>query len=312
MGLVRFATPGRLDDVGADSDFHDRWHELVSALVPKSTSVSGAGAYVNPALRGGNRNRGQALTWTGLSRPLLVEHRDERRRAYEQAENRDNQIEYLEWHVVRRKGRITRVTFTTETPEYWKLLAELHPEVVLKLYRRHVSRRVRREDLFPDGKTYDPLNRWNTRRGIVHYVMSINSMKDVLGVSQESEPTGQAADGFDQLPYSRATGADSRIDFDIWALSRQGFDIATDNPPGLYMIGWDDSGWTKPDGTPVGDYWTVDRGARGSALRVTYRVPPGEPFEVGDILIGGRPIEFGGQIAEHITMSTHIVSGGAR
>jgi hypothetical protein len=85
--------------------------------------------------------------------------------------------------------------------------------------------------------------------------------------------------------------------------------VSADNPPGLYMLGWDDSGWTKPNGDPVDDYWQVDRGVRGAALRVTYEVPERAGFQVGDILIGGRPIEFGGHIAEHITMSAHVVSG---
>jgi len=310
MELLRFSPPAHLDDAGAGSDFPGLWHDLVSGLIAASTEVSGRGAYVNPARRPGRRDRERAITWTGLSRPLLMEHRDDRRAAYRAAESRDAQIEYLEWHVEREGGTISRVTFTTETPEYWRLLADVRPEVVLALYRRHVSPDIAEEDVFPDGE-YDPANRWNTTDGIVHYIMPINSMGDLLGVSQEVEPSQHAVDGYDALPYSRATGADARINFDVWAMSRQGLSVATADPPGLYMIGWDDSGWTRPDGTPVGDYWTIERGSRGAALRVTYAVPDGEGFRVGDIRIGGRPIEFGGQIAEHITMSAHVVSGGS-
>lgn len=310
MGLVRFSPPGDLDDAGGDPEFGERWHDLVSDLIAEATEVSGRGAYVNPALVDVPGERTRAITWTGLSRPLLMAHRDDRRAAYEQSEDRDQQIEYLEWHVERVEGKISRVTFTTETPEYWKLLAALHPDIVLALYRRHVSPAVARRDLFRRGR-YDPRNRWNTTRGAMHYVMRINSMRDLLGVSQESEPSQHADDGFDALPYSRATGADARINFDLWAMSRQGARLASANPPGLYMIGWDDSGWTKPDGGAVGDYWTIDRGAPGAALRVTYEVPESEGFLAGDISIGGRPLQFGSQIAEHITMSAHVVAGGA-
>lgn len=311
MELVRFAAPGLLDDAPAGSDFPDRWNELVSGLIRESTEVSGRGAYVNPALLPIRRDHGRALTWTGLSRPLLMQHRDDRRAAYAAAESRAVQIEYLEWHVERTDGKISRVTFTTETPEYWKLLAAQHPDVVLALYQRHVSPAVTRTDLFPRGRAYDPKNPWNTTRGIMHFIMPINSMRDLLGVSQELEPSQHAVDGYDALPYSRATGADARINFDLWAMSRQGLQIATANTPGLYMIAWDDSGWTRPDGRPVGDYWTVERGEKGAALRVTYEVPDAEGFFVGDIRIGGRRIEFGGQIAEHIVMSAHVVSGAA-
>ncbi|MGX5769301.1 hypothetical protein ACWKWN_00960 [Microbacterium trichothecenolyticum] len=310
MELARFSAPAHIDDVGPGSDFPVRWHGLVSALIAESTEVSGRGAYVNPALRPGARDRKRAITWTGLSRPLLMKHRDDRRAAYAAAESRDVQIEYLEWHVEKTGGRISRVTFTTETPEYWTLLAEVHPDVVLALYRRLVSPDVAEEDLFPDGGAYEPRNRWNTTDGIVHYIMPINSMGDLLGVSQEIEPSQHAVDGYDALPYSRATGADARINFDVWAISRLGLSVATADPPGLYMIGWDDSGWTKPDGSPVGDYWTIQRGAPGASVRVSYEVPAEEGFLVGDIRIGGREIEFGGQIAEHVTMSAHVVSEG--
>ncbi|WP_345801780.1 hypothetical protein AAIB33_01365 [Microbacterium sp. AZCO] len=311
MGLARFSPPAGIDDVRGDPRFLDEWHRLVSDLIAPATEVSGRGAYVNPALEDVRADRARAITWTGLSRPLLMEHRDDRRAAYAAAEDRAVQIEYLEWHVQRQGGKISAVTFTTETPEYWRLLAERHPDVVLRLYRRLVSPSVKRADLFPGG-VYDPKNRWNTTDGAVHYVMPINSMRDLLGVSQELEPSQHADDGFDALPYSRATGADARINMEIWAMSRHGLRIASADPPGLYMIGWDDSGWTRPDGSPVGDYWTIERGSPGAALRVTYRVPEAEGFLVGDLSIGGRRVEFGAQLAEHITMSAHVVAGGVR
>lgn len=309
MALARFSPPAGIDDAAGDPQFLDEWHEVVSGLLAEATEVSGRGAYVNPALRDVRPKHRRAITWTGLSRPLLMEHRDDRRAAYAAAEDRAVQIEYLEWHVERQDNRISAVTFTCETPEYWRLLAARHPDVVLDLYRRLVSPDVKREDLFPQDE-YDPRNRWNTADGAIHFVMPINSMRDLLGVSQEPEPSQHADDGYDALPYSRATGADARINFDLWAMSRQGMRIATADPPGLYMIGWDDSGWTRPDGTPVGDYWTIQRGIPGAALRVVYRVPETEGFLVGDICIGGRPIEFGAQIAEHITMSAHVVAEG--
>lgn len=311
MGLVRFSPPAGIDDTGGDSRFLDQWHELVSGLVADTTAIAGRGQYVNPARRQVSRDRPRAITWTGLSRPLLMEHRDDRRAAYVAAEDRAVQIEYLEWHVERIDGKISAVVFTTETPEYWRLLAALHPDAVLDLYRRLVSPDVKREDLFGDDGEYDPANSWNTTGGAVHFVMPINSLRDLLGVSQEVEPSQHADDGYDALPYSRATGADARINFDLWALSRQGLSIAADDPPGLYMIGWDDSGWTTPAGLPVGHYWRIVRGWRGAALRVEYRVPESEGFLVGDISIGGRPIEFGSQIAEHITMSAHVITGAA-
>ena len=312
MTLLRFDTPGRLRDVVPGAAFYDEWHRTVERLITTSTSVSGSGRYVDPSRRGVEVVGRRLYTWTGFPRPLLVEHRDNRRAAWVAAEDRDVQIEYLEWHVERAGDTITRVTFTTETPEYWRLLAATDRARVLELYRELVSPEVRSSDLFPDGRTYDPLNRWNTTDGIVHYVMRINSMRDLLGVSQESEPTRRALDGYDALPYKRTTGADARLNLDIWALSRKGHDVSTDEVAGLYVAGWDDTGWERPDGTPVGDYWRVVRGEAGAALRVVYEVPASEGFAVGDIRIGGRPIEFGGQLAEHVTVSAHGLVGRGR
>ncbi|MCX5042533.1 hypothetical protein OG921_05035 [Aldersonia sp. NBC_00410] len=250
------------------------------------------------------------MTWTctGFSRPLLVEHRDDRAAAFAAGEDRATQIEYLEWHVTRVDGRIQRVEFSTETPEYYRTLAASDPDAVLALYRQLVDPGVRSEEIFPGG-VYDPMNRWNTTDGIVHYIMRVNSMKDLLGVSQEAPVPATARDGYDALPYRRATGADARIGFDHWAIARTGLSIGTANPPGIYMIEWDDSGFACPDGTPVGDYWTVLRGLPGAALRLRYEVPAADGFTVSDIHIGGRPITAGGHLAEHIVMSAHIVCG---
>jgi hypothetical protein len=310
--VTRFDTPGSLRDAPTGSPFYDEWHRTIGRLIARSTGLSGAGAYVDPSQVDIGPAVGRAHTWTGFSRPLQVQHRDDRAAAFAAGEDRATQIEYLEWHVERDgTGTIARVTFTTETPEYWKALAAHHPDVVLARYRELVDPAVQEADLFPGG-TYDPMNRWNTTDGIVHYVMPINSMKDLLGVSQEIERTRAALDGYDALPYGRETGADARLNVDLWSITRKDRLVATADPPSPLIVDWDDTGWTAPDGTPVADHWTVVRGRRGAALRVVYEVPAADGYRVGDIRIGGRPITTGGQLAEHVVMSAHTVVGAAR
>jgi hypothetical protein len=90
-------------------------------------------------------------------------------------------------------------------------------------------------------------------------------------------------------------------------LARRGFSVTLREPVGIYMAGWDDTGWTRPDGSPVGDYWRITRGRPGEVLRLEYEVPAGEGFVVGDIRIGGRPVEYGGQLAEHINSVIRVV-----
>lgn len=307
--VARFDTPGSLRDLPSGSPFYASWHRIIDGLIQDRVRLSGPGFSVDPSKVDINVLEKRTATWTGFSRPLLTEHRDDRAAAFAAGEDRAVQIEYLEWHVTRTGGKISKVVFVTETPEYWRALATADPSVLLKLYQRYVSPDVKMGDLFSADGEYDPMNRWNTTDGIVHYIMRINSMKDLLGVSQEFEGAERALDGYDPLPYRRATGADARLSFDNWAITRKSLSVATGDPPGLYMIDWDDTGWAKPDGTPVGDYWTVIRGDRSAALRLQYEVPASEGFTVGDIRIGDRPITTGGQMAEHITMSAHSVAG---
>ena len=273
--VARFETPARLRDAADGSAFFERWHRVVEGLIVTSTSVSGTGRYVDPSKVAIDVGLRRTSTWTGFPRPLLVQHRDDRVAVFTEGEDRAKQIEYLEWRVTRSGDAITKVTFTTETPEYWRALAEAEPDLVLARYRELVDPAVARRDLFNRGGVYDPLNRWNTTHGIVHYVMRINSMGDLLGVSQEREPSGRAQDNFDQLPYSRPTGADARINTDIWSMSRAGWCVATDDAPGPYMIDWDDTGWSartaSRSATTGGSCAGAGRGAapgvRGAGVR---------------------------------------------
>lgn len=307
--VMTFDTPGRLRDLPSDSPLYASWRAVLDELIRTRVALSGPGFSIDPSKIDLDVRERRIKTWTGFPRPLLVQHRDDRQAAFAAGENRDVQIEYLEWRVVRAEGKITRVVFVTETPEYWREIAKTDPSVLLDLYREHVSPDVAMSDLFPGGGPYNPRNRWNTTDGIVHYIMPINSMRDLLGVSEEVQNAQEAKDGYDTLPYARNTGADARLSFDNWAMTRKSLSVGTDDPPGLYMTDWDDTGWVKPDGSPVGDYWKVVRGDRRAALRLEYEVPESEGFVVGDIRIGGRRITTGGQMAEHITVSAHTMAG---
>lgn len=309
VATVAFDAPGRLRDLPPGSPFYDAWRTVLDGLMTTRVPLSGPGFSVDPSKVDLDVRERRTKTWTGFPRPLLMAHRDDRAAAFAAGEDRDVQIEYLEWHVTRVADTIMKVEFVTETPEYWTAVARTDRNVLLRMYRENVHPDVAMDDLFPGGGEYQRRNRWNTTDGIAHYIMRINSMKDLLGVSEERQNAADAEDGYDTVPYERMTGADARLSFDNWAMTRKALSVGTDDPPGLYMIDWDDTGWTKPDGTPVGNYWTVVRGDRQAALRLRYEVPESEGFAVGDIRIGGRKITTGGQIAEHITVSAHTVAG---
>jgi hypothetical protein len=149
----------------------------------------------------------------------------------------------------------------------------------------------------------------------MHFVNNINDITIAVGLAQAGAaatdpdaagPDAVAKDNF-ELPAKTVNAADDYLMREAAALRRSGFDITVHDPVGLYIDGWDDTGWTKPDGTPVGDYWTITRGRPGAVLRLEYEVPPEEGFQVGDIRIGGRPVMHGGQLAEHMTSSLTVV-----
>jgi hypothetical protein len=119
------------------------------------------------------------------------------------------QDEYCEWRVTRGPdGRIQRVTFTSEPPEYWQALhgdtlgdidgVPKYPmvgdrDLLVELYQTYVDPAVRYEDLvcpvdlvderdpahpqvvYPKG-SYNPYNRWNTTDGVMHLSHPANSL----------------------------------------------------------------------------------------------------------------------------------------
>jgi hypothetical protein len=134
--------------------------------------------------------------------------------------------EYCEWRVTRDPdGKIRRVTFTSEPPEYWQALhgdtlpdiagvptypTVGDPDLVLELYREYVSPEVEYEDLIcaedlvdhsdPDAPqviyakgTYNPYNRWNTTDGIMHLTEPANTLGAEIKLAADATVLRSAA-----------------------------------------------------------------------------------------------------------------------
>jgi len=332
MALVaRFDTPASLRDLPAGSPFYDNWHNFIAVRLSPSTPGTNGGEFYDASQIDVNVAGEHTLVWMAFPRDVLMPQRDNRIAAFITADrtpggdvgNRDVQNEYCEWRVVRNAaGKITKVTFTTETPEYWEQLWAVDRARVVALYRSLVSPAVMEADLHVGG-AYRRRNHWNDGDGIVHLIQSINTLSAALGLAQGSAttpaplftgtpppapPTPSARDNH-EMPPGPNTSVDPRALYDVAALVRKPLSVTLREPIGLYIAGYDDTGWTKPSGDPVDDYWTIVRGAPGQILRLEYQVPPADGFVVGDIRIGGRRIEWGGQIAEHVTVSIAGVAG---
>jgi hypothetical protein len=250
-----------------------------------------------------------------------------------------DQDEYCEWHVYKdaATGKPRRIVFTSENPEYWTHLSETDEGKLLALYRGLVSPAVQRDDLFfnsdifvPDfdesgqfsswinrkGR-YNPLNRWNTRDGIVHLSHPANSLSaevflagdaTILRVDAAGAPvTDQAA-----LICCAAYGgmnrsSDPTIGGKINELVRSGLAITIADPVGLYIGEIDPQPIEIPGGIAFEDCWKVSRGdrVRRMILNAEFSLPEGSGFELEDVLVGGEPLRYGGQLAELITIVIH-------
>jgi hypothetical protein len=315
--LPMFDTPASLRDAPAGSPFYTAWSNFIANRLVDLNPGDNAGAFYDPSQTDVNVVATKTLTWIGFPRDkLLPGNRDDKPAAFAAADAdvalRNPQNEYFEWYVTRnRAGKITKLTFVTETPEYYQTLWDNDPALVVNLYRALVNPAVTQADL-QTGTAYNKFNRWNTVDGIVHYIQSINTLSAAFGLAQSARTAASPfRDNFEARPAlaTQPTAVDPRVSFDVHMLIRKGLYVTFRDPIGLYIVEWNDSGFTKPNGSPVDNYWRIVRGSPGMVLRLEYEVPAGQGFVVGDIRIGGHQIVYGGQVAEHITVSTSGTAG---
>jgi hypothetical protein len=244
-------------------------------------------------------------------------------------------VEYCEWHVDRdaASGRISKVTFTSEPPEYWQAMfggtldgsSVPFPgdkDLVLDLYRKLVSPHVEMADLLvkaplksPFGSLnpgdYNPHNKWNTTHGIVHLSAPPNALTAEINLAALATVLYEDNAGkpvVDPDAFIAGTGmgganrnSDPTIAATVNVLARQGAMITLANPVGLYMDHIDLAGWDVPGGTSASDWVRIVRGEKRLIERLVIEAPSDE-FDVSDIRIGGVSVAYGGQIAECITV----------
>lgn len=326
--LTSLDPPGGVADLDEDSALRRAWTGTVSAMfddaVGRARQLAPRPQFYNPLRVSTDANAARSeITWRGFPQVILRAAGGRRGVAYRRADQpvqlrqERSHDEYLEWHVVRdpTTRKIVRIDFTTEPPEYFEFLAARAPDILLDLYRRHISPAVTIGDLYDTGG-YVKLNRWNTRDGAMHLTHPSNSLRAELRLAADATILRRrgnrlltdAQELIECAGYGEpARASDPRIGADVNALAREGYAVTVENPVGLSMKGINTQGWTKPDGAPIGRYFRVLRGTPGNTVRAVFEVPSraraaGQRFVVGDILIGGQRIEFGGQVAEAITV----------
>jgi len=210
------------------------------------------------------------------------------------------QDEYCEWIATRdASGKITRVDFTCENPEYWFTLWHTDPNKVLSLYQQLVDPSVKIDDLFLrdsngnpviDRSTglpaYDPANKFNSQpsagqiTGAVHLISPPNTLGAEIYLAAAAtilrERAGVPVTNPDDLlncsQYGTAgRNSDPHIGASVNAIVAAGGTVVSlQDPVGLYIQTPDFSGYTLPNDpklpkdADVSECWQVLRGTKKS------------------------------------------------
>jgi hypothetical protein len=212
------------------------------------------------------------------------------------------QDEYCEWCVTRdTHGKIVRVDFTCENPEYWNSLWMIDPDRVCELYQSTLGKpQIQVSDLYLhdasgqvviDPSTgrpaYNPLNKWNSgpvstasSGGAMHLTSTPNTLQTEIGLASaatiqrtvgNTDPTKLICCAQFGQPHRNS---DPHIGLSVNVVVGGGATVSLTNPPGLYIQTPDFQGnlYKTPDGTDPSTFWTVLRGRQslkgddGSAL----------------------------------------------
>jgi hypothetical protein len=309
--LSRFDTPGRLDELSGDHRL--AWSSRkVAGMFDQFTSDFPQ--FYNPTVE--NTPAGlppAAIAWPAFPARVLREE-GPGAASWDRADSsRDEQDEYCEWSVERGDdGKITRITFTTEVPEYWEHVAENDPDLLLELYHQFVDPRVERRDLFDGGEKYVRRNRWNesTEGRLAHFVQRSNTLGAAIQLVAEATILRERDDGTpvtdrQELVVCGGLGdpfrnSDPQIAEIVNDAATLGNEITLLDPVGLYLDELQSAGMETPDGADAAEFWRVERGAAGHAVRASFAVPEDRDYVVGDVEVNGRPIARGAQVADKV------------
>ena len=141
--LPQFDPPADIDDM--DATQRRRWSEFIDSLMEQSRQGDPEGArpqFYNPTRTDTAADAATVdISWRAFPNIIALTSASDRERWTRAEASRDVQDEYCEWSVARdpATGKITRVTFTCESPEYWQFLAAVDPAKVLELYQQYVT-----------------------------------------------------------------------------------------------------------------------------------------------------------------------------
>ncbi|GAA6179574.1 hypothetical protein NBRC116594_10120 [Shimia sp. NS0008-38b] len=313
----KFTPPGDLTDMNAAAA--EDWHNEVTSYfnasrVPPPISFGGSrNQFFNPADGISADAIEKEIGWAAFPRPLSIASATDEERWFLAEENRLEQVEYCEWSTTRdSNGKVTKISFTCEDRNYFRILFRRQPDVVLALYREHVSPDVEMSDLMDGLGNYIPANRWNANSsdGAMHMIGQPNTIGAAVELVAGASVVRRNADGTlktgarELILCGRYGDVERHSDPTIGAeaneLARAGHFVSVANPPQLAFESISFAGWDVPDGVAPEACWSYTRGSQGRAVRGVLQAPEGASFVIGDIKIDDKEIRFGGQVADGI------------
>lgn len=311
--ISQFSAPGNLTDLNAS--MAAGWSRKISKnLDDEVASLTHSNTGLQPQFYNPSKldvsGTPTPISWPAFPRIIETKYGDNPQEMFRQAELRDNQDEYLEWAAVSKNGKITKIMFTCEGPEYWDHIAG-DKALLVKLYSDIAGQPVPEADLYASSGRYLPHNKWNLQNA-VHLIQINNSLGAEINIAARAtvlrrhdghDPVTDANELINCSGYGAADRhSDPHIGEVVNQVARQGCSITLQDPIGLYLESLPDPtnelNIKKPDGSAVGsEYWTLVRGDKDHILRAVFQAPAGQPA-VGDLEIGGRKIAFVGQIVK--------------
>jgi hypothetical protein len=261
------------------------------------------------------------VTWPAAPGRLLSTRMSLEQRWATADGDRNQQDEYCEWSVSRNgDGKIQSVTFTCEVPDYFDVLLETDEDLLLDLYGRMSGQVVPIDALRDHGGNVfirDSMFNNSTDGPIVHLSQVSNNLRAAITLAAQStvlrELDGALVTHPQTLVLCGSLGdetrhSDPQIGAAINGLVAAGNDVSLSAPLGLYLDGIETTGFETPNGTDAQSFWRVERGEEGHVVRAVFEVPPELAYSVSDIKIGGRPIDFGAQLADRVQVRIEALS----
>lgn len=316
MKLDGFGPPGNLDEMGPET--LAAWDERVRGFF--DANANEFPHFYNPVGLD-HEPAAHRVTWPAAPGRLLSTRMSLEQRWETADGDRNQQDEYCEWSVARdTNGKIQRVTFTTEVPEYFDVLLETDEDLLLDLYGRMSGQVVPIDALRAhQGNVFVRQSAFNnsTDGPIVHLSQQSNFLSAAIILAAQATALRELDGALITHPQTlvlcgglgdETRHSDPQIGAAINGLVAAGKDVSLSAPLGLYLDGIVTEGFETPDGTDAQTFWRIERGEVGHVVRAVFEVPDELGYTVGDVKISALPIEFGAQLADRVHVRIEALS----